>query len=135
MFNCTKRNYFHHPQFLPKSTIVHYEFYAQTQKPGQSVKIRIDRFGKFGCRHWPWTSAVLKGSLIIVGLKLTLAKDTKCTLENQAPWRFFLNSWAVCYARAVEVQQVHLDRKTRFYQNQSFLRYPPALIKNPKRCL
>jgi len=68
---------------------VHYEFYAQLQKPRPSVKIRIDRFGKFGGRFWPWTSAVLKGSLIIRGWKLTIAKDTRCTLEKQAAWRFF----------------------------------------------
>jgi len=35
-------------------------------------------------------------------VKLTIAKDTNCTLEKQAPWRFFLNSWAVCYACAGE---------------------------------
>jgi len=32
----------------------------------------------------------LKGSLIIGGgVKLTMLKDTNCTLKKQAPWRFF----------------------------------------------
>jgi len=45
----------------PKAQLCKYEFYAQLQKPRQPVKDRIDRFWKFGCRLWPWTSAVLKG--------------------------------------------------------------------------
>jgi len=73
----------------PKAQLCKYELNAHLQKTRQSVKIRIGRFWKFGCRLWPWTSAVLKGSLIIGGLKLTIAKDTNCTLKKQAPWRFF----------------------------------------------
>ncbi len=60
-----------------------------TAEAPKSIKIRIDRFWKFGFWLWPWTSAVLKGSSFIGGLKLTIAKDTNCTLKKQAPWRFF----------------------------------------------
>jgi len=45
-------------------------------------------------RLWPCTSAVFKGSLIIVGLKLTMTKYTNCTVKKQAPGRFFFEHLA-----------------------------------------
>jgi len=48
-----------------KAPLCKYEFMHTSRSRANPSNFRIDRFWKFGCRLWPWTSAVLKGSLII----------------------------------------------------------------------
>jgi len=70
-----------------KSTTVHWQSNEQLRKSDSEVRESAYQ-RRAPVNMGPGKSEVLKRSLLIGCLKLTIAKDTTCTLEKQVPGRF-----------------------------------------------